>query len=92
MNRTLRRRELLKAGMAGLTLAVAGGRRGNASPAIKDTVRFAFIGVGGRGTGLLRALLNRPEVQVAAICDIDEDHLNRALRLVEEARGNTPAG
>lgn len=55
-------------------------------------VRVAFIGVGNRGTGLLKVLLKIPATTVPAICDINEDHLNRGVGLVQEAHGNTPEG
>jgi len=85
------RRGFLRAGAAAAGAATWAAARGaGATP--RDTVRFAFIGVGARGTGLLGLLLQRPEVQVAAICDINPDHLNRAIDLVQKARGNTPAG
>lgn len=37
-----------------------------------EKIRVGIIGVGGRGTSLLRRILNSPNVTVAAICDIDE--------------------
>ncbi len=57
----------------------------------KETVRFGIIGVGGRGTALLNILLQRPDTQVAAICDTDQAHLDRAIGIVQQAKGNTPA-
>jgi predicted dehydrogenase len=55
-------------------------------------VRIGFIGVGGRGTELLRNLLTHPEIAVPVICDIDEANLRRALDLVAKARGARPEG
>jgi predicted dehydrogenase len=57
----------------------------------KETVRFGIIGVGGRGTALLNILLQRPDTQVSAICDIDPAHLDRAIGIVPQAKGNAPA-
>jgi predicted dehydrogenase len=54
--------------------------------------RIAFIGVGNRGTGLLKILLKIPGTTVPAICDINQEHLDRGLELVKRAHGNTPAG
>ena len=54
--------------------------------------RIAFIGVGSRGTGLLKVLLKIPGVTVPAICDIDEAHLGRGIAIVKKVHGNTPAG
>ncbi len=55
-------------------------------------VAGGFIGVGGRGTYLLRLSLGLKEVAVPAICDINESHLSRAQSIVEEARGIRPHG
>jgi len=54
--------------------------------------RLGFIGVGGRGTGHLRRVLRRDDVDIPAICDINMDNLTRAINLVEEARGKKPEG
>jgi predicted dehydrogenase len=48
-------------------------------------VRIGMVGVGSRGTGLLRNLLDLPGVQVPAICDINEANLSRAQGIVEKA-------
>ncbi len=53
-------------------------------------VRLGFIGVGGRGTGHLRGMLARSDVEVPAICDIDDKNAARAQKMVEEAGMNTP--
>ena len=85
---TMTRRAFLAAtGMAAAApLALA---QGETAP---RPVRVAFIGVGGRGTGLLKVLLQVPGTMVPAICDINEAHLNRAIQIVEKVHGNTPAG
>ncbi len=55
-------------------------------------VSMGFIGVGSRGTTLLEQVLSHGDVQVPAVCDIDEKNLNHALDLVEKARGKRPEG
>ena len=55
-------------------------------------VRLGFIGVGGRGTGLLRNCLTIPEVDIIAICDITNNNLKRAQKLVEESGRTYPEG
>lgn len=60
--------------------------------AADNKIRIGFLGVGSRGTGLLRNLLNFPDVDVPVICDIDERALNRALDIVQKARGYRPEG
>ncbi|HEY8505544.1 MAG TPA: Gfo/Idh/MocA family oxidoreductase, partial [Gemmataceae bacterium] len=74
------------AGVAGLVMA-SGAHAGAA-----QTVRCGFVGVGSRGSALLRAALRVEGVEVVAVCDIDATNLGRALEAVEKARGNKPAG
>lgn len=56
------------------------------------TVRVGFVGVGNRGTGLVKILLDLPNVEIPAICDINEDHLRNALELVERNGWKRPEG
>jgi predicted dehydrogenase len=55
-------------------------------------IRIGFIGVGDRGTVLLREILTHDDVQVPAVCDINEKNLARALDIVEKAGGKRPEG
>jgi predicted dehydrogenase len=43
-----------------------------------DAIRTGMIGVGNRGSALLRGVLAQAGVQVAALCDIKPDRLDRA--------------
>jgi predicted dehydrogenase len=57
------------------------------SCAPKAKLRHACIGVGGMmGLNDLQNFVSHPDVQVVAICDVDEDFLKKALELVPEAR------
>ncbi|MBK9169313.1 MAG: Gfo/Idh/MocA family oxidoreductase [Bryobacterales bacterium] len=53
-------------------------------------LRVGFIGVGNRGTGLLRTTLSLGTIEVPAVCDINEAHLERALGMVEKAGRKRP--
>lgn len=89
MNHYRTRREMLQAGAAaGFALGVAAA---TASPAPAKPLRVGVIGVGSRGTYLLNLAL-KLGVEVPAICDIHEAHLNRAGSLVAKARGKKPEG
>ncbi len=77
--------------VTGASLVLGTRALGQAKGAAK-TVRVAFIGVGGRGTGLLKVLLKVPGTSVSAICDIDQAHLDRAVQIVRRVKGNTPDG
>lgn len=66
--------------------------RGAETEKAKNTIRFGFIGVGGRGTYLLRLLLQLPEAKVTAICDLKAANVARAAKMVQEKDGSKPAG
>jgi predicted homoserine dehydrogenase-like protein len=58
---------------------------GLAATALAQTekpVRVGFVGVGNRGTYLLRSILDLPGVDVPAVCDINEANLQRAQAVV----------
>src|SRR6185503_11576076 len=57
--------------------------------AAAPNVRLGFIGVGLRGQGHLDNALRRKDVDVVAICDIDERMLTMASNLFKKA--NKPA-
>ena len=56
----------------------------------QQKVKIAIIGVGLRGQNHLDNLLRRSDVEVAAICDIDEDMLQRSLKLITKSGKATP--
>lgn len=58
----------------------------------RDLVKVGFIGVGGRGTGLLDDLLNIPGVRVTAICDLNRERVVRAQKMVMNAGMPEPTG
>ncbi|HYG75430.1 MAG TPA: Gfo/Idh/MocA family oxidoreductase, partial [Planctomycetota bacterium] len=57
----------------------------------RDVVRFGFIGVGGRGHGLLGETLAVEGARVTAVCDPNEAHRLRAKERVEKAKQPSPA-
>jgi predicted dehydrogenase len=56
-----------------------------------DTVRVACVGVRGQGRSHLNQYGKMKNVEIAAICDIDESILNERLSMVEKASGKRPA-
>ena len=78
------RREFLKlAGIAGIAPSLAGADK---------PVRIGLVGVGQRGTGLVKTLLDVPGVEIPAICDINEEHLQSAQAIVEKSGRKRPEG
>jgi predicted dehydrogenase len=61
-----------------------------ASP--NDTLRIACVGVRGQGKAHLSHYTDMKNVEVAAICDIDESILTDRLKMVEDKTGKKPAG
>ncbi len=48
--------------------------------AASDRLRVAHIGVGGMGNNHINWFAKLPEVEIVALCDLDEDHLNSSLK------------
>lgn len=74
---------------AGLGAAAALGQNRTAP---SDQIVVGMIGVGGQGTGRLREFLRFDDVRIAAICDVDRRHLERAQGIVGAARNAKPEG
>ena len=55
-----------------------------------NLVRFGIVGTGNRGRSLLSTLLNMTNVEVKALCDIDEQALQAASSIVTKAGGKKP--
>ena len=60
--------------------------------AARRPVRIGSIGVGGRGTSLLRVLLSMDDAVIQAVCDTNPDKLARAQGLVEKTGRPRPEG
>jgi predicted dehydrogenase len=54
------------------------------SPGSIDKIRVGFIGVGNRGSQLLRLFMNQPDCEVAALCDLYEPYLLRDYTKVDK--------
>jgi myo-inositol 2-dehydrogenase / D-chiro-inositol 1-dehydrogenase len=53
-------------------------------------VRLGVIGVGNRGTALLRGLLDLPGVSIVAVCDTEARHRVRGQGIAEKASSHRP--
>jgi len=97
MNDQCDRRSFVKSGAA-VGAAWAMGREcfaANAydvkSPPI-DKVRIGLVGIGARGTTLLRVLLGLDGVEIKAVCDIVPERVAKAQDLVAAAKQPKPTG
>ena len=80
------RRRFLKSGLAGAVATASAG----ASPAIiasprREQLRLGLIGTGMRGQVLLSSLVQRDDVVVTALCDIEPIMLNKANAIIAKA-------
>lgn len=82
-----RRAFLRQAGLTAAAVAM-GGRAGRA--AASDRIVVGLIGPGGMGSNHLGLLVKNPEVEVAWVCDVDQQRLAKAAETVESATGTTP--
>jgi predicted dehydrogenase len=73
---------------AGSIALAAGGAVASASP--NERVGIAIIGVRGRGNELAGEFAKRENVEVAALCDIDDASFPKAVKTVESSSGKTP--
>ncbi len=73
------------------TAAAAGSLRASALQSANDTVRVACVGVKGQGRSHIQQYARMPNVEIAALCDIDENILNENLQLAEKLTKKRPA-
>ena len=88
MSESINRRHFLTAA-SGATAAFLSSE---AIAGANSRIRCGIIGVGGRGTHLLRLALKVKDVQIAAVCDIEAAHLERGLDTVAKAGQQRPQG
>ena len=75
----------------GSALSAGVALRSSALASPNDTVRVACVGVHGRGRSHIGAYNRMANVEIAAICDVDESVLNAQVSAVEKAKGKRPA-
>ena len=64
--------------------------RAYAGAPASDKIQVGFIGLGGQGTSRLNEFMRQPDVNAAAVCDLDQTHLDRAVAAVEKTQGHKP--
>jgi len=85
----LKRMSLAAAGAAAFPSIVPAsvlGKNGEIPPS--NRIVMAGIGFGMMGIPNMENFLNKSEVQWVAVCDLDDEHLNRARDMVNEKYGN----
>ena len=96
-NGTISRREVLgRVGLAGAGLA-AGLLPVHAAPirrsprvGANDQLVLGLIGCGGMGAVDMRQLMEKPEVRIAALCDVDKSRMPNDIKDVTKKNGKAP--
>lgn len=89
------RREVLRVGaVAGIAAAILP-RRARATTLHRivspnEKIVLGLIGCGGMGAANMRTLMGHPTVEVAALCDVDENRIPNDARDVEKKYGRKP--
>ena len=90
MNKSINRRDFIKqGGAAAFSLAFLPTLARKVAPS--DRLRIAHIGVGGMGNNHIKWFAALPEVEIAALCDVDEDHLNASLKNLQTLQPDSKA-
>lgn len=74
--------------LAAATASAAASRSRAQAPGAADRLRVGVIGCGGMGTGHIRALVKMKDsdnLEVTAVCDVYQKHLDRAVQLTGAA-------
>lgn len=86
----LRRDFLKQAGSTAVLPFTAASQRALGGVSPNERINVGFIGVGGMGSGRLSQFMEHPDVNVAALCDVDQTHLDRAVEEVRKQRSTAP--
>jgi predicted dehydrogenase len=74
--------------MSSMALPVA--LKASALPSQNNTVRVAVVGFNGRGKAHISAYLKMPNVEIAALCDVDQAVVESGCKMVEAAGKKRP--
>ena len=73
------------------SVALPAALKASALPSQNNTVRVAVVGFNGRGRAHIAAYSKMPNVEVAALCDVDEAVIANGCKLLEAAGKKRPA-
>ena len=79
----MNRRHFLPAALGALTTA----RR---TVAASDKINIVLMGVRGRGRGLTKAFCDQPDVNVTHVCDVDQNVVAAAYKIIEDSGRKRP--
>src|SRR5689334_4498903 len=73
-----------------MSSAAAFGAASNVFGSPSDTVRVACIGIGGRGKDHIGGYSKLDNVEIAAICDVDDSHIANGLAQIDKLGKKKP--
>ena len=89
----MNRRNFLRTSLVGTAAvgsATTNSRSSRAKVSANDKVTVAMMGVRGRGPKLTRFFGEMPDVDIAYICDVDQNVVGPAFEIAEETQGKRP--
>jgi predicted dehydrogenase len=72
------------------SVALPAALKASAFQSPNNTVRVAVVGFNGRGRAHISAYLKIPNVEIAALCDVDEAVIEKGCQLIEKAGRKRP--
>jgi hypothetical protein len=91
--RVSRRKVLKRAAVLAAPLVVPASALGlDGTVAVSQRIALGFIGAGAMGQGHVRCLLDYPDAQILAVCDVDRWRRENARNWVEERYGSRQSG
>lgn len=87
----MNRRNFLLNTTVGAAMTLSASQISKAATSSQDKIRLGFIGIGARGTGQLAVTLQRKDIVVTAVCDVDNERLENAANMAQEAGMSKPA-
>lgn len=85
----IRQSSALSAGILASPMIISASALGREqATAPSDRIVMGTIGTGGMGKGNAQAFMGHEDVQMVAVCDVDQQHLDQARSLVNERYGN----
>lgn len=90
MKHTINRRDFIrKSALGAMGLTFLPNLISKAAPS--DRLRIAHIGLGGMGNNHMNWFANLPDVDIVALCDVDQDHLNGTLNTLKGLKPDSQA-
>ena len=88
---SVNRRDFIKSSAGAAATGALGFNVTNYAGAPSDTVRLAVVGLKGRGMDHTRGFAPLPNVEIAALCDVDDAQFDKHLKQLEKTSKTKPA-